>query len=169
MKYERAGEVYQEHKDLIYRDILARTQNRELAEELCDQVFLKYLENYDRIEKGNELGWMMRVKQNLLIDHYRSGARHPVVGGSGGRELTPDEASDPAGIMEKRDLLNRIYEQLREKNRDWYEAVYLTIHLGMPEENAAKQLDISIELIRTRIYRSRKFIKMMFREEWKGH
>ncbi len=71
---EALGQIYDAYHTRIYRYISARVGNGSLAEDLTGEVFTRMLESL-RIGTGvqNSLsGWLYRVAQNLVVDHYRS-------------------------------------------------------------------------------------------------
>lgn len=72
---EQAFEVLlMRHKDRIYRSILHKVKDRELAEDIFQEAFVKIINtlklgNYN--EEGKFLPWAMRIAQNLVIDYFR--------------------------------------------------------------------------------------------------
>ena len=67
-----------------------------------------------------------------------------------------------------KDFLRQIMYQLEERNKDWYDAVMEVCVLNQPEKDVAKRMGISIELLRTRIYRGRQFLKKIFGEDYEN-
>lgn len=161
--------VYHAYQRLIYRSVLVRTQNEELANDICQQTFLKYFEYMHTVEPGFEKGWLLSVSRNLLIDYYRRK-----------KSLSVDEAQISEACQEKcyevdlaqefaaKHFLSQILYELEQKNKDWYEALYQVCILNLPEKDVAEELNISIDLLRTRIYRGRQYLKKLFGEEYKA-
>ena len=160
--------VYHAYQRLIYRSVLVRTQNEELANDICQQTFLRYFEYLHTVEPGFEKGWLLSVSKNLLTDYYRRKKR-----------LSVDEAqiseacqekcyeADPAKEFAAKYFLSQILYELEQKNKDWYEALYQVCILNLPEKDVAEKLNISIDLLRTRIYRGRQYLKKLFGEEYR--
>ena len=71
MKDESFHAVFQANYRLILHAVLLRTNNRELAEDICQQTFLKYLEYREVVKTGAERGWLLAVAKNLLTDDFR--------------------------------------------------------------------------------------------------
>ncbi|MCK4268477.1 MAG: sigma-70 family RNA polymerase sigma factor, partial [Actinomycetia bacterium] len=68
------SQIYEEFFDRIYRYILIRVRNKEAAEDLAGQTFLRMLE---RISDFNWKGagfksWLFRIAHNLVIDLFRN-------------------------------------------------------------------------------------------------
>lgn len=66
------------HKDRIYRSIYNKVRERDLAEDIFQEAFVKIINtlklgNYN--EEGKFLPWAMRIAQNLVIDHFRKTGR----------------------------------------------------------------------------------------------
>lgn len=70
------------HKDRIYRAIYNKVRERELAEDIFQETFVKIINtlklgNYN--EEGKFLPWAMRIAQNLVIDYFRKSSRMRMV------------------------------------------------------------------------------------------
>lgn len=71
------------HKDKIFRAIYNKVRDRELAEDIFQESFVKIINtlklgNYN--EEGKFLPWAMRIAQNLVIDHFRKAGRMRMIG-----------------------------------------------------------------------------------------
>lgn len=71
------------HKDKMYRAIYNKVRDRELAEDIFQETFVKIINtlklgNYN--EEGKFLPWAMRIAQNLVIDYFRKSSRMRMVG-----------------------------------------------------------------------------------------
>ena len=69
------------HQKKVFSYILMSVRNRELAEDIFQDTFIKVIntlksENYK--EEGKFLQWVMRIANNLKIDYYRKVQRMPV-------------------------------------------------------------------------------------------
>ena len=73
------------HKNRIYAYILMITKNKELADDLFQDTFIKVintLRSGSYNEEGKFLQWVMRIAHNLTIDHFRKSNRIPVIDNS---------------------------------------------------------------------------------------
>jgi RNA polymerase sigma-70 factor (ECF subfamily) len=67
------AEIYDQYSAKIYSYIYHRTGDRELAEDLTADVFLRALEAIQN-KKGwtsSLQGWLYRIAHNLVVDHFR--------------------------------------------------------------------------------------------------
>jgi RNA polymerase sigma-70 factor (ECF subfamily) len=74
--------LIQRHQNRIFAYILMIVKNRELADDLFQDTFIKVIKtlragSYN--EEGKFLQWTMRIAHNLIIDHFRKAKRIPVV------------------------------------------------------------------------------------------
>ncbi len=70
------------HKQKIFTSIILFTKNREQAEDLFQDTFVKIIDSLRRgkyYEDGKFLPWAMRIAHNLCIDNYRKNKRTPVI------------------------------------------------------------------------------------------
>lgn len=80
---EKAFEVLLlRHKDKIYRSIYYKIREREIAEDIFQETFVKIVQtlklgNYN--EEGKFLPWAMRIAQNLVIDYFRKHGRMKMI------------------------------------------------------------------------------------------
>ena len=168
MKDESFHEVFQKNYRLIFHAVLLRTNNRELAEDICQQTFLKYLEYREVVKSGAERGWLLAVAKNLLTDDFRK--KKPWLFD----QTQMEEESvrlcyevDMAKEVSRKDFLRQILMELEVKNKDWYDAVYEVCMLNLPEAEVAAKKDISIDLLRARLCRGRQFLKQRFGEDYR--
>jgi len=69
-------QLYRRHYDAVFRYCLHRLFERQTAEDLTSQVFLKVVENFRRF-KGNEQqfrSWLYRIATNAVNEHLRKRA-----------------------------------------------------------------------------------------------
>ena len=80
---EKAFEVLLlRHKDRIFRAVYAKVRDRDIAEDIFQDTFIKIINtlkagNYN--EEGKFLPWAMRIAQNLVIDYFRKIGRVKII------------------------------------------------------------------------------------------
>ncbi len=79
-KENRLASLYDEYFDKIARYIYARLGDRNEAEDLAGEVFLKALESLKSYkERGIPMqAWLYRIARNVSVDHLRKRGRNPV-------------------------------------------------------------------------------------------
>jgi len=70
----------EEHLDRLYGAALRLTRNREAAEDLVQETFLKAWRSFHTFQPGtNARAWLYRIMMNAYIDAYRRADREPEV------------------------------------------------------------------------------------------
>lgn len=64
--------------DRIYRYCYFRLQNRELAEDVTQEAFLRYLEHEPHAGAGYALKYLYTIARNLCVDVYRRPRSEPL-------------------------------------------------------------------------------------------
>lgn len=80
---EKAFEVLMlRHKDRVYSYIYYMVKDRQLAEDIFQDAFVKVI-NTLKLGKYNDEGkflpWIMRISHNLIIDTFRKNAKMPTI------------------------------------------------------------------------------------------
>lgn len=68
------------HKSRIYNFIFSKVLNRDVAEDVFQDTFIKVINTLKRgkyNEEGKFLPWVMRIAHNLVIDYFRKNNRMP--------------------------------------------------------------------------------------------
>lgn len=98
----------EEQYEKIYRYCYYRLQNRELAEDVTQETFLRWFASDTYRNRGQLLQYLYTVARNLCIDEYRRPALRPVPG-----ELPGDE-DDLLTSIALRTELDKLSAQDRE-------------------------------------------------------
>lgn len=149
------GELYLLHLDAIYRYIYFRVHNKQDAEDLTEQVFLKAWEALPGYkDQGYPFkSWLYRIAHNTVIDHHRR--QKPTVP----MATTPEtewKTKQPTTLQqviatEEADLLAEAIAQLPEEQQ---QVIILRFVEGMRHGEIAEILNKSKGACRTIQYRA---------------
>lgn len=67
--------LYEQHKNGIFRYALSITKDHDLAEDALHNTFVKVLSGGVKCETGKEQAWLYRIARNLCYDHLRKAKR----------------------------------------------------------------------------------------------
>ena len=70
------------HKNRVFAYILMIVKDKELAEDLFQDTFIKVINTIrsgSYKEEGKFIQWVMRIAHNLIIDYFRKAKRIPLV------------------------------------------------------------------------------------------
>ena len=161
--FDAFSELIGGYKDKIYRLALKLTNNREDAEDIVQDTFLKAVDNIDKFRLESSFGtWLY----SIALNHFRSGAAKdkrmdlkPL------EEYLPDSSnddttnlfdwSDPHHHFEKKQIMQIIETGLAEMKYIYSAPFILRYMEDMPVKNVADILKLSIPATKSRILRAR--------------
>ena len=105
------------HQNRIYAYILMIVKDRDLANDLFQDTFIKVINtiragSYN--EEGKFLQWVMRIAHNLIIDYFRKANRIPVIDNSKNEDFN---IFDTLNILDKSIEEEMITEQIHKDVR----------------------------------------------------
>lgn len=149
-------EIVAAHSAQVYRLAYRLTGNRQDAEDLTQDVFIRVFKSLDTYVAGNFNGWIHRITTNLFLDRMRRRSRIRIdpFGEGGeerleGREPLPELAVHDAGFDPD---IDRALAALSEEFRV---AVVLCDVEGLTYEEISDVLGIKLGTVRSRIHRGR--------------
>lgn len=142
--------LFHRYRDDVYRLAVSYTRSREEAEDVCQTVFLKLLENPD-ITAGKERAWLMQVTVNTCRDVLRS---------SWWKRTVPLENLDAVSQTEMDEMVF-LMQKLPPKYRV---VLYLHYYEQYTTQEIAKLLQIPTGTVSTRLRRGREQLKTMLKE-----
>tara|TARA_B110000908_G_scaffold45002_1_gene54786 strand:- start:1831 stop:2418 length:588 start_codon:yes stop_codon:yes gene_type:complete len=109
-------ELIKRHKQRLYSFIYSKVLNRDIAEDVFQDTFIKVIRtlkkgNYN--EEGKFLPWVMRIAHNLVIDHFRKTNRMPTFKNTDEFDIF-SVIGDGNLNAEKRMIQDQIYTDVRE-------------------------------------------------------
>jgi RNA polymerase sigma-70 factor (ECF subfamily) len=146
--------LFEHYFDRVFHYVFSRTNNRQVAEDLTSQTFLKILEALPRYKNRRPLAaWVFTIARNTLISHYRFTFRHPTQS----LEEAGVIASNPIPLLggNSKDVdryidLENAINQLSVKDR---ELLHLKYAAGLSIEEIGDLLGKSPEAIKMAVHR----------------
>jgi RNA polymerase sigma-70 factor (ECF subfamily) len=157
------------HERKIYTSIYLLVKDRELSDDIFQDTFIKVINtlrsgNYN--EEGKFLSWVLRIAHNLVIDHFRSLKKMPLV-----HDTEEYSIFDTLPLMddniEDKIILEQIHKQIRvlieELPYDQREVVIMRHFGNMSFKEIAEVTNVSINTslgrMRYALINLRKLIK----------
>lgn len=142
--------IVERYKDKMYTAIYMLVKDRNLAEDLFQETFLKIIRtikagNYS--EQGKFLPWAMRVAHNLCMDHFRRVKQNIPVTLPDGRDISEilpiadGTASDRIELRQTGEKVRAMIERLPDEQR---EVITLRIYGEFSFKEIAEQTGVSI-------------------------
>jgi RNA polymerase sigma-70 factor (ECF subfamily) len=144
------AELIRRHQQKIYTSIYLFVKDRELAEDLFQDVFIKII---DTLRKGNYnhegkfSQWAIRIAYNMCVDQFRRNKRRTKVSGGDDFDIfdileLPDENREDQLIRsETHDRIKQLVDSLPEEQR---EVVILRHYADMSFKDIAQLTRVSI-------------------------
>ena len=147
-------ELFHLYKDDVYRLAVSYTHSVHDAEDVCQTVFLKLMDQ-SGITPGKEKAWLMQVTANQCRSLLRSVWRKRT-------EPLDEEAEE---ILSEQPVLQGIWESIRKLKPKYRIVVYLFYYEGYTVKEIADILHISGTAVTTRLSRARQVLEAELREE----
>ena len=148
--------VLNRHKDTVYRVAFSYMKNRQDAEDIFQEVFLKYLQKSPELDNdGSERAWLIRVTINTCISHLRNPWRRRRA------DLEDYQAfSDDTGLSDLMEAIRKLPGKLSTP-------LLLRYYEGYSVKECADLLGVSESAVTSRLFRARKQLKLELEEAYK--
>ena len=151
--------LYLRYADDVLRVSYFYLGDREKAEDVMQEVFLRVMDKQPVLREGSEKSWLLKVALNICRDQWRSSWAKRVILGSKRLDIIPadDELEDRT---EKEALMQAVHSL----PADVREVFLLFYYQRYTIEEIAKILDVQAGTISSRLSRGRKKLKVLLEE-----
>ncbi len=138
------------HKQRIFSFILSKVLDREAAEDIFQDTFIKVINTLKRgayNEEGKFLPWVMRIAHNLIIDHFRRNKRLPKFNNTDDFDIfdvLSDEMLSVENQIIKEQILADVQKLVEELPEDQKEVLLMRMYKDMSFKEIAENTDVSI-------------------------
>lgn len=138
------------HKQRIFSFILSKVLDRDLAEDLFQDTFIKVINTLKRgayNEEGKFLPWTMRIAHNLIIDHFRRQKRIPLFKNTGDFDIfsvISDDVLNAEKQLIKNQILDDVCSLIDELPDDQKEVLVMRLYKDMSFKEISENTDVSI-------------------------
>ncbi|MCZ2257454.1 RNA polymerase sigma factor [Sporosarcina sp. G11-34] len=161
--------LYEEYGRYIYHLCLKLTRNKEEAEDVMQDVWVKVVHNSPRIENvDNMKAWLTTICMNTFRDRYRKGVRRskhvmnqpdtldvPLL------DLVPSGNLTPSEVLEKNDIELMVRTKISELDAIYRKTIeYFYVHQYSLIE-ISELMKVSIGTVKSRLFRAKKYLKEM--------
>ncbi len=141
--------LYDNYSGALYHVVLSIVQERELANDVLQEVFVKIWKQIDQYnpDKGRLFTWMMNISRNAGIDTLRSKSYHSQ---KQNRELTENvyATAETTEIETDKIGLRKIVTNLKEEHKVLIELAYFH---GYTQDEISKFLNVPLGTVKTRL------------------
>ncbi len=144
-------ELYHAHKNLVYNLALQYVQNREEAEEITQDVFVRVHAKLSSYRAEAQLStWIGRIAVNCALDYLKARKRQKrfafirsLFGDSGEFLAEPPDFDHPGILAENREQLQILFRYINRLPEQQRTALILLKIEGLPQAEAAAIMEIS--------------------------
>ena len=138
------------HKSRIFAYILMVVKDKELAEDLFQDTFIKVINTIrsgQYKEEGKFIQWVMRIAHNLIIDHFRKANRLPFIENSSEYDIF-DKVRIPVESVEEMIITEQIHKDVKKLieylPKEQKEVLILRHYSDMSFKDIAELTNVSI-------------------------
>lgn len=165
----KINELYEEYGRYIYHLCLKLTRNKEEAEDVMQDVWVKVVRYTDKLDEvDNVKGWLTTICMNTFRDRYRKTVRtnehmmhQPTTLDVPILDLVPSQTLTPGELVERNDIQYLIQEKIGQLDAIYKRTIeYFYIDQYSLTEIAAV-MKVSIGTVKSRLFRARNYLKEM--------
>jgi RNA polymerase sigma-70 factor (ECF subfamily) len=164
-KQSKFQQLVNDHAAGLFRLAYAKLGNRQDAEDVVQEAFLKAYRGFDSLkEGGNTNGWMVTVLLNTMRDHIRQRVRTPVVSldeESEGRkhEIADAATPGPEQLLIEAEIDRDLENALRSLPEQFLTAILLRDFHDLSYQEIARVLDVPVGTVMSRLSRGRQLLR----------
>jgi RNA polymerase sigma-70 factor (ECF subfamily) len=142
--------LIERHKLKIYNFIYSKVFDREIAEDIFQDTFIKVIRTLKRgvyQEEGKFLPWVMRISHNLVIDHFRKSNRIPIFESKDEFDIFQiigDDAPNIESTMIDKQVVEDLKKLIVELPSDQQEVLTMRLYKDMSFREIAEITGVSI-------------------------
>ncbi len=148
--------VIEEQYDKIYRYCYFKLYDKQLAQDITQESFLRFYRQGLDLDNGKELPYLYTIAKNLCIDEFRKQAVDSI------DKLESEEASDPSEELIDSLVLRSIVSKLP---NDEQELIFLRYSNELPIASICKITGLSRFAVHRRLSKSLKWLKEELKKE----
>ena len=161
---ERAfAQILRAYETPIFNYVYRIVGDRALAEDLTQEVFVRVYQALPRFSlRCKFTTWLFQVTKNRVLDELRARERRPhsVVAIEDAPRL---EVVDPP--VERLETIEALWRAVRELNPDLKMALLLRDVTGLPYNEIADSLEITLATVKWRIFKAREEVQLALARE----
>lgn len=151
-------ELYEKYATDVLRVCYFYLGDRQKAEDVCQDVFVRLITNAPELQEGREKAWLLKVALNRCRDLWRGAWLKRVVLGSPAFELVPapDEIGKLADQQEMMQAINQLPSTFKE-------VILLHYYQGWGISEIAEMMELPEGTISSRLSRGRKKLESILK------
>lgn len=160
--------LYEKYHQDVFQFLFYMVKNRETAEDLMQEVYIKVLHSYERFEgKSSEKTWLFSIARNTAIDHFRkqkTWVQRILHNFDWSRDTIKDCQPLPEEIAELNDDMQKIYASLGRCTVDQRTVLILRFVHSLSIVETAEVLGWTVSKVKTTQHRALKMVRTLLED-----
>ncbi|MEZ9595197.1 RNA polymerase sigma factor SigZ [Shewanella sp. 10N.261.52.F9] len=136
------------HKEQLRHYVLKNIDDKDAVDDILQEVYIKASAKLHQLNSRDSLkSWLYRITHNVIMDFYRSRQAFDEL-----PDTLVDEIEELAAVQKMAECLRPMFDCLPEKYR---EPMLLSELDGLPQQEVADKLGMSLSATKSRIQRGR--------------
>ena len=161
--------LYEKYHQDLFQFLFYMVKNRETAEDLMQEVYIKVLNNYQKFEgKSSEKTWLYSIARNTAIDYFRkqkNWKRLLFANFDWSKETIKDVGPLPEEIAIMQDDIKALYKSLDCCNVDQKSVLILRYVQSLSIVETSEVLGWTISKVKTTQHRAVKVLRDILKSE----
>lgn len=168
--------IYRAYVDSVFRIAMHYAKNDEVAQEVTQRVFFQLYTHFEDVDLTRVKSWLITTTRNMLFNYNRV-SKHEMLDEvlefiMESKELIYTMSSAEEIYMRRKqkklakDLSDTIFERLYKEHRMWYDTITLVYCLNKSQQEVADELGITIDVLHSRLYRAKQWIRKNYGEQY---
>ena len=155
---ETISEIYEQFRKPLLYFILKNVSNKNIAEDLLHEVFIKAYTNFDSLKEKEKIqAWLYRIASNTITDYFRK--KRPV--NIENEDMFFEEKVEESVLNDLSCCLETVVSQLPKNQKEVIEAVYFK-EQSLVEYSKNNNLNLST--VKSYSKRAKEKLKNVFNE-----
>ena len=161
--------VYKAYYNSVYHVALQRTGDRHAAEDITQDVFLKYYLYTAVSEVESPKAWLFTLSRRLSSNYNKKHRKEELIDFEEREADFVDYETDPECVFfekmwecEVLDSAETILKALKHKNEKWYDAVTYVYGMAMKRKDVADAMGISVMALDGLLKRAKNWIEKKY-------
>jgi RNA polymerase sigma-70 factor (ECF subfamily) len=143
--------LVERHKDRLFRYLLRLTGDRDTADDLFQETWLRVVDRGHQYEPSRSfLAWLLRIARNLFIDLLRRSDPRRLAGFEGPAE---DATASPFDQLAERESRERVAHRFRSLSAAVQEVLTLRLDHSLSLREIASVTGAPLPTVKARLYR----------------
>lgn len=166
-------ELYENYHKDVFQFLFYMVKNREQAEDLVQEVYIKVMNSYDRFKgDSSEKTWLFSIARHVAIDHFRKQKRKrnrvlEFFDWSEKGHLIQDDQPEPEDVALQNEEIQKVYRCLDHCSVDQKSVIILRYIQSMSIQETAEILGMSESKVKTTQHRGMKALQKLMQEDQK--